>query len=124
MKAAEAAICPTMHAPPIEDLCVPLVSNCLLFAVIFPNDLPTTPVLELAKHITDRSSGSEDPKRYNDDKEADQEHNQNDAFEERKVLGGEGVERDRESSDSHSHEGPLPGFCQFVVLGRTPQTTE
>ena len=82
---------------------------------MFPNDLPATPILKLAKHIANRSSRSEDPKRYNDDEEADKEHDEDDAFEEREVLGGKRVERDRECSDSHGHEGSLPGLDQLVI---------
>ena len=83
---------------------------------MFPNDLPTTPVLKFAKHIADRSSRSKDPKRYDDDEESNKEHNEDDAFEEWKVLGGKGVERDGECSDSHGHEGSLPDPGQLDVF--------
>lgn len=92
---------------------------------MFPNDLPTTPVLKLAKHIANRSSRSKDPKRYNDDEEADQEHHKNDALEERKVLRGKRIERDRKGSDSHGHEGSLPGLGQLAILsGRLLEAIE
>ena len=116
MKAADAAICPTMHAPPIEDLCTSLISKCAFARWGVLSDLPTTPILKLAKHVADRCSRSKDPKRYDDDEESNKEHNEDDAFEEWKVLGGKGVERDGECSDSHGHEGSLPDPGQLDVF--------
>jgi hypothetical protein len=92
MKAAEAAICPTMHAPPIEDLWT--ISHSKLFQIFgsCSRHLPTTPVLEFAKDITNRSSRSQNPERDDDHEKADEEHDEDNALEQRKVLSGESIE--------------------------------
>jgi hypothetical protein len=113
MNAADAAICPTIHAPPIEDLYVLLVLLITVGAT-HPQDLPTTPVLKLAKHIANRSPGSKDPQRDDDNEETNEEHDEDDTLEERKVLSGESVERDGKDSNGHGHEGSLPGSGQSV----------
>jgi hypothetical protein len=64
---------------------------------------PASKVLELAKDIADRSPGSENPERYDDNEKSDNEHDENDNIEDWQVLGGEDVEGDGEGSHGHCH---------------------
>ena len=57
-----------------------------------------------------RVSRSKHPQRNNDAEKAHDMNDQNQSFDHGKLLGQEGIEQNRESSDSNDEEGPVPAL--------------
>ena len=77
---------------------------------------PASKILELARHISHRSSRSKSPERDDNDQNPDEEHDEDNTFEKRQVFGGEDVEGDGERPHGHGHQSSLPGREGTVSL--------
>lgn len=83
---------------------------------------PATTVVELGEHLFGAATGSQNPEGDDDGKQSADMQNENDHFDEGKLLSQEGVEQDREQGDGNHQQCSVPALEGIVLIVQHDQT--